>query len=187
MNEIVNPEEDEGRHEGEIDAASDLDRLILVLEALSLVDELLVSYLESKRGLGRDDYPIRPTWNAVIAGIVFQHPTGESLLRELRRNGQLRAVCGFDIFAGEAAVPTKDAWSRFLASIMECEEQLTRMFHALVELLKIELPDLGEKTAIDSKAIQSFGKPVKDEEKLAEEDRRRDVDADWAPFDCAQD
>lgn len=62
---------------------------------------------------------------------------------------------------------------------MRCEKHLTAMFHALVELLKIELPDLGRVTAVDSKAIASFGKPVHDEEKLAEDDRRRDVDADW--------
>lgn len=56
----------------EIDAASDLDRLRLVLDALP--DESLVSFLEQRRGRGRNDYPVRPMWNAVISGIVFQHP-----------------------------------------------------------------------------------------------------------------
>ena len=42
----------------EIDEASDLDRLRLVLSALP--DESLVSFLEERRGRGRDDYPIRP-------------------------------------------------------------------------------------------------------------------------------
>lgn len=32
---------------------------------------------------------------------------------------------------------------------------------------------------VDSKAIPSFGNPVRDDEKLKEEDRRRDTDADW--------
>ena len=114
-----------------------------------------------------------------MAGIVFQHLSGESLRRELRRNAELRQVCGFDIFAGERAVPTKDALSRFLALIMECEEHLSTMFHELVDLLKAELPDLGRYTAIDSKAIPSFGKPVCDEAKQEEDDRRRDVDANW--------
>jgi hypothetical protein len=162
----------------EIDAASDLDRLALVLEALSSVDEKLVSFLEQRRGRGRDDFPIRPMWNAVIAGIVYQHPSAESLRRELRRNGELRQLCGFDPFFGEKAVPTKDAFSRFLESLIEHEVFITAMFHALVDELKKKLPDLGVKTAVDSKAIQSFGKPVKDE-KLQEEDRRRDTDADW--------
>lgn len=163
----------------EIDAASDLDRLRLVLSALSTVDEELMVHLEAQRGKGRDDYPIRPTWNAMMAGIVYQHPHIESLRRELRRNGELRQVLGFDVFRGEAAVPTKDAFSRFLQLLMKNEEHLLVMFHRLLDALKIHLPDLGEKTAVDSKAVPSFGKPVKDEEKLKERDGRRDTDADW--------
>ena len=161
----------------EIDAASDLDRLVLVLSVLP--DEQMVSFLEQKRGKGRDDYPIRPIWNAVIAGIVYQHPSAESLRRELRRNGELRQICGFDPLLGEKAVPSKDAFSRFLELIIEQSDFLTNMFHQLIDELKNKLPDLGVKTAVDSKAIPSFGKPVRDEEKLKEEDRRRDIDADW--------
>jgi hypothetical protein len=116
----------------EIDAASDLDRLRLVLSALSLVDEELMVQ-----------------------------------------------VLGFDVFRGEAAVPTKDAFSRFLRLLMKNEEELFAMFHRLVDALKIHLPDLGAKTAVDSKAVPSFGKPANDEEKLKERDGRRDTDADW--------
>ena len=162
----------------EIDAASDLDRLKLVLGALSLVDEDLMVTLEERRGKGRDDYPIRPTWNAVIAGIVYQHRSAESLRRELRRNGELRQLLGFDPFRGERSVPTKDAFSRFLELLIDNQEQLLEMFHRLVSELKKHLPDLGEKTAVDSKAIPSFGRPVKDEEKRTSDDRRRDTDAD---------
>ena len=43
--------------------------------------------LEAARGRGRDDYPVRAMWNSVLAGIVFQHPSIESLRRELSRNG----------------------------------------------------------------------------------------------------
>ncbi len=52
--------------------------------------------LEGERRGRRDDYPLRAIWNAVIAGIVYQHPSIASLLRELRRNGELRNLCGFD-------------------------------------------------------------------------------------------
>jgi hypothetical protein len=161
----------------EIDEASDLDRLRLVLDALP--DEQLVRFLEERRGKGRDDYPIRAMWNTVIAGIVYQHPSAESLRRELRRNGELRQLCGFDPFLGETAVPTKDAFSRFLESLIEQSDFLTGMFHKLVDELRKELPDLGVKTAVDSKAIPSFGNPVRDEDKLKNPDGRRDTDADW--------
>ena len=51
----------------EIEASSDLDGLRLVLAVLP--DEELVAALETRRGKGRNDYPIRPMWNALIAGI----------------------------------------------------------------------------------------------------------------------
>ena len=161
----------------QIDAASDLQRLALVLSVLP--DEPLVASLEELRGKGRDDYPIRPTWNALLAGVVFQHPSAAALLRELRRNGELRQACGFDPLRGTDAVPTADAFGRFLALVVEHGKKLTEMFHRLVAELAKELPDLGQYLAVDSKAIHSAGRPVKDEDKRTEPDGRRDIDADW--------
>ena len=69
----------------------------------TLPDEALVRQLEAARG--RDDYPVRPCWNALIAGVVYQHPSAAALLRELRRNGELRERCGFNPLLGVAAVP----------------------------------------------------------------------------------
>lgn len=161
----------------EIESSSDLDRLRLVLDVLP--DEPFMRSLEKRRGRGRDDYPIRPTWNAVLAGIVFQHPSAASLLRELSRNAELRQLCGFDPTRGAAAVPSADAFGRFLALVIDSKDELLDIFHRLLESLAREIPDLGTRLAADSKAIRSFGKPVRDEEKKAVEDRRRDTDADW--------
>ena len=138
-----------------------------------------MALLEARRGKGRNDYPVRPTWNALIAGIVFQHESAASLLRELSRNGELRDRCGFDPVLGAAAVPSDDAFGRFLAVVMEHQDQLRTMFDKLVELLKQELPALGRRLAVDGKALPSFGRPVRDDDKRAEGDRRRDNDADW--------
>ncbi|MCB1136598.1 MAG: transposase, partial [Chlamydiia bacterium] len=77
----------------DIDDSGDLAKLALVLE--SLPDENLVALLELRRSKGRNDYPVRACWNAMIAGIVYQHPSTESLLRELQRNPSLRELCGF--------------------------------------------------------------------------------------------
>jgi len=161
----------------DIEASSDLDRLRLVMDVLP--DEEFMRYLENRRGRGRNDYPIRPTWNAILAGIVFQHEHVESLRRELKRNAELRYLCGFDPFAGDGAVPSKDAFSHLLALIIENHKKVMEIFHKLVEELRKELPDLGAKLAVDSKAIRSYGRPVRDEQKLTEEDGRRDTDADW--------
>ena len=79
-----------------VESKSDLDRLLLVLEALA--DEALMVRLEAQRGKGRDDYPVRAMWNSLLAGVVFQHESVESLRRELSRNGELRDLCGLDSF-----------------------------------------------------------------------------------------
>ncbi|MFH1964455.1 MAG: transposase, partial [Acidobacteriota bacterium] len=99
---------------------SDLDRLRLVLE--SLPDEALMVKLENQRGKGRDDYPVRAVWNSILAGIVFQHESIESLRRELSRNGELRDLCGFDPLGGGQTVPSSHACSRFLKRLIREQE-----------------------------------------------------------------
>ena len=96
----------------EVEAKSDLERLRLVLDHLP--DEELMGKLEKHRKWGRDDYPIRPVWNSVLAGVVYQHQSIDSLRRELSRNGELRGVCGFDPHRGSGAVPPSWVYTRFL-------------------------------------------------------------------------
>ena len=100
----------------EIENLGDLQRLELVLKYLP--DEPLMRSLESHRGRGRNDYPIRAVWNSILAGVVFQHHSIESLRRELFRNGQLRGLCGFDVSQAAAAVPPAHAYSRFLKLLL---------------------------------------------------------------------
>jgi hypothetical protein len=178
-------------HWRDIESASDLDRFILVRD--SMPDEQLVAFLEKKRGRGRNDYPIRPMWNAVLAGVVFQHPSSASLVRELKRNPALAEACGFCPFprarrkkvdgkwviVKEADVPSDDAIERFVALLILNRTLIDEMFHTVVSELGKLLPELGEVLAVDSKAISSAGKPVRDEEKRREPDGRRDLDADW--------
>ena len=68
----------------DVEARSDLDRFYLVRD--NLPDEKIVMELEDRRGKGRDEFPVRAMWNAIIAGVVFQHVSIESLIRELSRN-----------------------------------------------------------------------------------------------------
>jgi hypothetical protein len=169
----------------DVDAADDLQRLGLVLEALP--DESLMVALEQHRGRGRDDYPVRAMWNALVAGIVYGHKDVASLLRELSRNPALRARCGFAVVAGARAVPTANAVTNFLANLLERQDEVVAMFDALVAELSTALPDLGRYLAIDGKAIPSYAEGISREE--AEErfrnpayrpdDRRGDHDADW--------
>jgi hypothetical protein len=78
-----------------VEARSDLERFYLVRDHLP--DSDLIAALEAKRGLGRDDYPVIPMWNAIVAGVVFQHESIELLQRELSRNPSLLQACGFNV------------------------------------------------------------------------------------------
>ena len=152
----------------DIEELGDLDRLRLVIEYLP--DDDLMEILESERRYGRDDYPIRAVWNSLLAGVVFEHPSIESLRRELSRNAQMRWLCGID------AVPPAYVYSRFMKKLFRHEEQIKAIFETLVEQLGDILPDFGKSLAIDGKAIPSFAKR---KNKNDQEDGRRDIDADY--------
>lgn len=157
----------------DIQNLGDLERFKLVIETIP--DRKLIQTLEFLRGNGRDDYPIKAVWNSILAGIVFDHSGIESLRRELRRNAQLREMCGFDPLKGIHGVPSKSAYSRFLCQLLKHEPLIREMFDALVRELTDLLPDFGTHLAGDGKAIHSFGKPAKG--RLG--DRRREEEADW--------
>ncbi len=158
----------------EVEELGDLERLKLVIEHLP--DEALIQALEQQRGRGRDDYPIRPVWNSILAGIVFQHQSVEQLRRELSRNAQLRWLCGFDLLKGQAAVPPPSAYSRFFALVMKHADLVDAMFDSLVEQLRELLPDFGRILALDGKAIQTHARRRKGLSEM-DPDGRRDVDA----------
>ena len=138
----------------EVDELGDLQRLLLVLNYLP--DEELMKKLEQERGRGRDDYPIRAVWNSILAGVVYQHPSIESLRRELKRNAQLREVCGFDLWLGELAVPPAYVYTRFCRKLMGCQEEVNKVFFCLMHnksgqsckrnspLMQLKFPDIAK-------------------------------------------
>lgn len=159
----------------DVDELGDLERLKLVLDHLP--DERLMRRLEHQRGNGRDDYPIRAVWNSIIAAIVFQHPTVESLRRELQRNAQLRELCGFSALDGIRAVPPAWVYTRFLDSLhrRSIRHRLTGIFEDVVEQCFEILPGFGEQLGGDGKALASFARATG----TIPGDRRGEHDADW--------
>jgi hypothetical protein len=153
----------------EIEEIGDLSRLKLLLE--NLPDEDLMQTLESARGNGRDDYPVRAMWNSLLAGIVFQHSTVESLRRELSRNGQLRLICGFN-----GKLPAAYVYSRFLNNLLKYQDQVEMIFEQVRWQVFAQLPDFGQSLATDGKAIHSA---ARGKSKGNKEDRRGEHDANW--------
>ncbi len=97
-------------------------RLRLALEVVP--DEGVMRELEADRGRGRDDHPVRAVWNSLLAG----HASVESLRRELRRNAELRELCGFDPVRGVGAVPSASGYRRFLRKLFRYERQIDGIF-----------------------------------------------------------
>ncbi len=156
----------------EIDNLGDLERLRLVLDYLP--DEALMQGLEAQRGKGRDDWPVRAVWNSLLAGVVYQHVSIQSLRRELSRNPQLRWLCGFDVTRPNRQVPSANTYTRLLKKLMQMPEQVDAMFDQLIRELREQLPDLGEVLALDGKAIRSVARKAP---KKNQTDGRRDLDA----------
>ena len=166
-----------------VEARSDLERFYLVRDHLP--DSDLIAALEAKRGLGRDDYPVISMWNAILAGVVFQHESIELLQRELSRNPSLLQACGFNVLplqqkpvaqlvknqltgqmevvwpppeAPHYAVPHSWNFSRFLSNLIAVETEqglISQMLIDLREQLMAVLPDFGQHLGYDGKAIDS--------------------------------
>ena len=139
----------------EIDASPEISRLARVLDTLP--DEPIITALIGQRRGKRNDYPIDAVWNSLVAGIVFGHNSVESLRRELARNAELRQVCGFEPLLRDAAVPPAPVYSRFLAKLYGLRHLIDAMFHELVEMVGVLLPDFGQDLAVDGKAIPTHG------------------------------
>lgn len=162
----------------DVDLLPELQRLSLVLDYLP--DEAIVQALEEKRQGGRNDYPVAAMWRAVIAGIVFQHESMASLIRELSRNPRLLSVCGFDPLPRRQGplIPSHHNFSRFLLNLIELEEKrglVSAMIPALTEQLMAALPDFGVHLGYDGKAIQSHSTGQKNRTT----GDTSDPDADW--------
>ena len=163
----------------QVDRLSDLNRLRLVLD--SLPDSDIINALSAMRANGRNEYPVAAMWRALIAGIVFGHPSVESLIRELNRNSSLLCVCGFsavplqgrdryEIEQDGAMVkvlkspprspaPRSFNFSRFLSNVVRVEQErglISRMIEERREELMRLLPDFGENLGYDGPDSRSI-------------------------------
>ena len=186
----------------DVEGLPDLARLRLVLETLP--DGAIVAALEAARSRGRNDYPVRAMWRALIAGVVFQHASVQSLLRELGRNPALLEICGFDPLPYQAApvtelraghavtrparvrstVPSHWNFSRFLGRVVRLEDErglVSDMIGSLRAALFEEVPGFGRHLGYDGKAIASHstGRAAGDKGTTS------DPDADWGKHETS--
>lgn len=164
----------------EIEILGDLERLKLAIE--NMPDEEIIRKLRKIRKNGRNDWPVEAMWNTFIASYVFNHRSVNDLLRELSRNSQLRQICGIkpryikqkDGTYKMYIVPSEASYSRFLANLLKCKEEMKEAFEGLVEYMYRNLERFGEELAGDGKAIQSYART-----NGKGKDRRSDKEANW--------
>ena len=181
-----------------VESLGDLDRLKRVLDALP--DEALIAALEKRRDRGRNEYPVHAMWRALVAGMVFQHPSIEALLRELNLNPVLLDACGFhpvptpgrrkvvrDPQTGvihiirppqRPSIPSSWNVSRFVASLIKVERRGGLLSQMIVELrhrLMDLIPDFGAHLGCDGTAIPSKSTGTVS----STTGRTSDADADW--------
>ena len=131
-------------------AKKDNDRLAMVLEALPA--EGLVSALEKEHWTGRKGYSVRGMWSALIAGVLRQAHSLTEVVRLLERDKDTRLVCGFS----QDNIPSHDALSRFLKKLVVHEDLLEKCFSELVKEARGNLPEFGDKLAVDSTDIRAY-------------------------------
>jgi hypothetical protein len=156
--------------ENDINNLGDLERLRLALE--SIPDEELMRFLEKRRGRGRNDFPVRALWNMQIAKIVFGHGEDADIIREMKRNVQLRYICGFE----NGKTPEAHNVSRFVKLLDLHPIETLKVFVALSDTLYDSIPDFGENVALDSKWSWSKANRKSKREKP---DGRSETDAAW--------
>lgn len=118
-----------------------------------LPDQELLAALTAARGKGRDDYPVRVLWAAVVLTPALRVTTTAACLAELRRNPALRLLIGIP---DEAGVPHDYNVTRFLSVLGRPAHLalLATMFATLVHRLGQAVPDLGVHCAGDATALR---------------------------------
>lgn len=126
------------------------ERLVVVLEGLDV--EKLLSSLERERWTGRKGHSIRGMWAALIAGIIYQSPSIAGVVRLLKKNKNVREVCGF----ASDNIPDEDALGRLLKKLARHEKELEGCFESMVEQLRKLFPGFGQKLVGDSTDIVAW-------------------------------
>jgi len=126
------------------------DRLIIILEALP--SEKLIATFERERWTGRKGHPIRGMWSALIAGVLGGCKTLADVPRLLKRDKEMRMICGFS----KDKIPDEDAFGRFVRRLVDHGDLLEECFSSLVGRLRELLPGFGTKLAVDSTDIEAY-------------------------------
>ena len=120
----------------------------------NLSDAPLLARLWLYRANGRPGYPLRPLWRAYVASFVLNLGSTNDLLRLLRRDRQIRLLCGFG-----TRLPHRTTFNRFISRLASHPDLVEQSLASVTGKLRELLPDLGEEVAIDSTTVRTHANP----------------------------
>ena len=165
----------------EIEILGDLEKLKLFLDTVE--DDELCEQLEKERKNGRDDYPIRVMLNITYAMKIFEHRGVESIRRELKRNSQLRQLCGlsdgeYKFFKKRKhLVPPARVFTGFFKQLKKHKKEIDKINEDLIKFMYENLEDFGKDCAIDGKYLDSYANQFHKSKASKEDDERAEHDA----------
>ena len=127
-----------------------------ILDGLDL--SALAEHMTWHRRNGRPGYPARVMLRAYAASFVLDLDSTNALIRLLRRDAAIRAVCGFE---GEA-LPCRRTFNLFVRWLSLHPELVDGMQAALIDRLREHLHDLGRMVAIDSTNVRTHANHRRD-------------------------
>ena len=126
--------------------------LAAVLDNLS--DAPLLARLWLYRANGRPGWPIRPLWRAYVASFVLNLGSTNDLIRLLRRDRQVRRLCGFGNL-----LPHRTTFNRFITRLAHHPDLVEQSLAGVTGKLKRLIRDLGEEVAVDSTTVRTHANP----------------------------
>lgn len=165
----------------EIEILGDLEKLQLFLENVN--DEKLCEGLEAERKNGRDDYPVRVMLNLIYAMKIFGHRGVESLRRELKRNSQLRNMCGLNdgeykyMRKRKHLVPPARVFTGFFKQLRKYKNEIDKINEELIKFMYENLEGFGEDCAVDGKYLDSYANKFHKSKAKKENDERAEHEA----------
>lgn len=120
----------------------------------NLHDEALIDRLQAPRR-GRPGHDPRTLWRAFIAAYALGLPSINEMIRRLEDDPAVASACGI------TAVPSKAAFSRFMAKLVKHAALVERCLTQAADALASALPNMGRLVAVDSTPIKGFSNPRK--------------------------
>lgn len=165
----------------EIEILGDLEKIKLFME--NLEDKEVCETLEAERKNGRNDYPVRTMLNLIYAMKIYGHRSIESFRRELKRNAQLRAVCGLSdgeykyLKRRKHLVPPARVFTGFLKQLRKHKSEIDKINEELIKFMYENLEGFGEDCAVDGKYIDTYANQFHKSKSKKEDDERAEHEA----------